>query len=246
MISIVIPAFNEEKYIGTILQSLVEQDFSEDKEVIVADADSNDRTREVAESFAPHFHRLVVVKGGMPAVGRNNGAKASSGDIIIFIDADLQIKNRHFLKNNVEHFRKYKLAAATTKLIPQSDKFIDHILVGFYNIILKPAVFIRPLGAMCIMASRDVFQKIGGYPEDVVMAEDHDFVLKCSKVGKYGILPVPIYMSVRRLDKEGRFGLAFKYLKASLLRVLKGPIKEFDYEFGYSEDNLKEEGWNNR
>jgi glycosyltransferase involved in cell wall biosynthesis len=232
MISIVIPAYNEERFIGTILESLAAQEIDEPMEVVVADANSKDGTRKVVESFRGRFANLKIVEGGMPGPGRNKGARASSGNPIVFLDADMELPDRNFLARNVGYFRMRGLAAATTKLSPQSDKWYDHLLVGSYNLLLRPAVFVRPLGSMCIVADREAFEKVGGYPEDVIMAEDHDFVLRCSKIGKYGILPVAAHFHIRRFDKEGRWGIAYMYLKATVKRVFHGPIKKFDYEFG--------------
>lgn len=232
MISIVVPAYNEEKFISTLLESLAAQEIDEPLEVVIADANSKDKTREVAKSFRDKFSKLTIVDGGLPAIGRNKGARASSGNPMVFLDADMEVPDRAFLARNVGYFRLHNFGAATTKLVPQSRNWLDKFMVGFYNMLLRPAVFIRPLGSMCIVATREVFEKVGGYPEDVIMAEDHDFVLKCSKVGKYGILPVPTHFHVRRFDKEGRWGLALMYLKATAMRVFRGPIKKFDYEFG--------------
>jgi len=236
MISIVIPAYNEESFIGTILESLAVQEIDEDIEVVVADAKSKDRTRAVAESFRSRFAKFMIVEGGLPAPGRNRGAEASTGNPIVFLDADMALPDRNFLARNISYFRLNNLGAATTKLVPQSRNIFDHIMVGFYNLLLWPAVFVRPLGSMCIVVTRETFEKVGGYPEDVIMAEDHDFVLRCAKVAKYRILPVPAYFNIRRIVKEGRLGLALVYSKATILRVFRGPIKKFDYEFGYAED----------
>lgn len=237
MISIVIPALNEEKYIASLLQSIAKQKVNEDIEIVVADAGSTDHTKEVAMEYSQTFKSVKVVPGGMPAVGRNNGAKASLGDPIFFIDADMVLLQTDFLKKSLDYFRGHNLAIATSFLKPNSQKLIDHVLVGLYNVILRGVKYIRPLGAMCIVASREAFQKSGGYPENVVMAEDHDFVKNCLKFGKYGILPTTAVFSVRRFNKEGRLGLAGKYLKASAHRVFYGPITKpiFDYEFKYSE-----------
>lgn len=232
MISIVIPAYNEEKFIGTLLESLATQEIDEPLEVVIADARSKDKTREVAANWRDKFSKLIIVDGGLPAIGRNKGARASSGDPIVFLDADMELPDRSFLARNVGYFRLRGLGAATTKLMPQSGKWVDRMMVGSYNLLLRPATLVRPLGSMCIVASREVFEKTGGYPEDVIMAEDHDFVLKCSKISKYGILPVATYFHVRRFDKEGRWGLALMYLKATAMRVFRGPIRKFDYEFG--------------
>ena len=233
MISVVIPTYNEAAFIGTLLESLARQEVGEPLEVIVADNRSRDMTCEIAERFRQRFTDLLIVDGGTPAIGRNRGAQASSGDPIFFIDADLELPDLEFLTRNVRYFRLHRLAAASVRLVPKSEKWFDHLLVELYNFLLWPAIFIRPLGSMCIVADRSVFARVGGYPEDVVMAEDHDFVLRCSKLGRYRILPGRAHFNVRRLDKEGRLSLVSKYLRASILRVFRGPITVFDYEFGY-------------
>ncbi len=196
---------------------------------------------EIVKKYQDIFPRISIVQGGAPAKGRNNGGRTSVGDPIFFIDADVIIPASNLLQIAVKYFRKNKLAVATAYLKPESQKWIDHFLVKTYNKILFLAKFIRPLGAMYIVVSREAFEKSGGYPEDVVMAEDHDFVLRCLKYGPYDILPLDVLFSVRRLEKEGRMGLLLKYLKAALYRIFVGPITKpiFKYEFGYSEDKDK-------
>lgn len=237
MISIIIPTFNEEKYIGKLLNSIARQNFNEEIEIIVADAGSTDRTKEIIDGYKSKFKEILIIKGGMPAVGRNNGAKASSGDPIFFVDADMIISDNDFLTKSVDYFRKHKLGIAPTYLKPVSRRFIDHILVFLYNLWLPISKYIRPSGSMCIVASREVFDKTNGYPEDVIMAEDHDFCYAASKVGKYGAIPFSILFSMRRYNKEGRFVVLWKYLLSVLHIIFLGPIKKeiFKYEFGSHE-----------
>ena len=85
--SVVIPTFNEEKYLPLLLKDLESQTFK-DFEVIVSDANSTDSTRSIAKNYG-----ATVCDGGLPSVGRNNGAKIAKGDILIFLDADVRIKN---------------------------------------------------------------------------------------------------------------------------------------------------------
>ncbi len=74
MISIIIPTLNEEKYLPKLLRSIKEQDFKEELEIIVADANSEDKTREIAKKFS-----CKIVEGGLPAKARNEGAKIAKG-----------------------------------------------------------------------------------------------------------------------------------------------------------------------
>ena len=77
--SIIIPTYNEEEYLPVLLESIKKQDF-DDYEVIVADANSTDRTREIAEEYG-----CIVVDGGLPGVGRNNGARVAKGEYLLFL-----------------------------------------------------------------------------------------------------------------------------------------------------------------
>jgi glycosyltransferase involved in cell wall biosynthesis len=83
MLSIVIPTFNEEKYLPGLLKTLQEQTFK-DYEIIVADNDSSDATRTIAVMAGAR-----VVGGGLPARGRNLGAEVARGEWLLFLDADV-------------------------------------------------------------------------------------------------------------------------------------------------------------
>lgn len=239
MISVIIPTYNEERTLGVLLDCLSKQDIAKELEIVVADAHSKDRTREVASSFSHFFANLIIVDGGMPGPGRNKGAKASNGDLLFFIDADMFIPERDFISKASKYFRDNNLGISTVYLKPISTKTIDKIMMGFYSMVLYLSKYFRALGAMCIVADRKVFEKVGGYPEDVIMNEDHDLMLKASKVGKYAVMPFSIYFPVRRFDKEGRLMLILKYMKATYYNLVYGPIRKpiFKYEFGYDEKN---------
>ncbi len=91
-VSIIIPAKNEEKYLPRLLESIKKQT-TQPYEIIVADAGSTDRTVEVAKKYG-----AKVIKGGIPQVGRNNGAKQAKTDIIVFLDADVILPDSNVLK----------------------------------------------------------------------------------------------------------------------------------------------------
>ena len=79
MLSIIIPTYNEEEVLPNLLRSIKEQDYK-DYEVVVADAKSTDKTREIAQKFD-----CRVVDGGLPGEGRNHGAEAAKGDRFLFL-----------------------------------------------------------------------------------------------------------------------------------------------------------------
>ena len=91
-LTIVIPAKNEVKLIPRLLTSLMNQDYSRmsSTSVLVADADSTDGTRDAVLFFRKHLN-VSVISGGVPSVGRNQGAAVASTPYVLFLDADIEL-----------------------------------------------------------------------------------------------------------------------------------------------------------
>ncbi|MCK4843967.1 MAG: glycosyltransferase family 2 protein, partial [Dehalococcoidia bacterium] len=86
-VSLVIPAYNEEKYLPLCLESIKKQDYTEQYEVIVVDNASTDNTARIALDWGA---KVVYESKRSPACARQKGAEAATGEIIAFIDADSQ------------------------------------------------------------------------------------------------------------------------------------------------------------
>ena len=94
-VSIVIPMYNSEKYIGECLDSILAQTFK-DYEVVIVDDCSTDKSCDVVKSYMPKFKgqsSLNLVhsdknSGGIPSIPRNLGIRLSSGEYILFVDSD--------------------------------------------------------------------------------------------------------------------------------------------------------------
>jgi len=234
MLSIIIPTFNEEQYLPFLLRSITAQS-SADYEIVVADNHSTDKTREIAEAAGAR-----IVDGGLPAAGRNAGADAAKGDILLFLDADVILPDPKFIEDTVAEFRKRKLGVATCKVDPLSDSKFDKYIHETFNYFMWVTSALHPHApGFCIFATKKVHDEIGGFDVEIKLAEDHDYAERAGKVGKYGILKshrIPV--SVRRLDKDGRFKTFIKYLAAEIHLRTKGPIKSdlFKYRFGYGKD----------
>jgi len=230
MLSIIIITKNEEKYLPKLLNSIKKQDFK-DYEIIVSDAGSTDKTVAIAEKFG-----CKVVKGGIPTVGRNNGAKHAKGDIFLFLDSDVIFPD-NFLKKNFTDFIDRGLGIATCFQKPISNRLFDKIyciVCDFILILLSP--FFPEAYGFCIFTRKDVFNKIKGFDTKVVMWDDHDYGVRASKVSKYGILKkVKIMVSVRRFEKFGRFRTIVQGIISGLYRLFFGEIKDdrFKYSFEY-------------
>ncbi len=234
LLTIVIPAKNEEKNLPKLLSSIRDQSF-EDYEVVVAEAGSTDKTRDIALSFG-----AKVVEGGMPGPGRNRGAAVARGKYVLFLDADVILASPKFLADNLKEMQKKGACVATVKVKPLSRNPVDKALHELYNAFALATEKIRPHApGFCIFVKKHVHDEIGGFDESVVFAEDHDYVQRAEKAGyRFRILRShPIAVSVRRLEKDGRLSIAMKYVMGELHMVVKGPYKEMPYEYDMGGDD---------
>lgn len=230
MLSIVIPTLNEEKNLVRLLRSLKKQTFK-DFEVVVADAGSKDDTVKIALN-----NGAQVVKGGLPGVGRNAGAEVAKGELIFFFDADV-VLTPTFLERTLKQFKEKNLDVASCLVSPISEKRIDKFMHEVINVFFKATErFLPHAPGFCILIKKSLHEKIGGFDESVILAEDHDYVKRASKVGKFRFLTNPkINVSVRRLDRDGRFNITVKYIMAEAYILFIGEIRNniFDYKFAH-------------
>ncbi len=234
MLSIIIPTYNEEEYLPRLLASIRSQRF-DGYEIVVADAASTDRTREIAAKFGAR-----VVKGGMPGPGRNRGAAAAKGDVFLFLDADVVLPNVEWLGRKMAQFSRRELDAATCLVKPMSGKLIDHVSHNVFNAHMMATQFMRAHApGFCIFALKALHERIGGFDESIKLGEDHDYVERARQVGTFRVLHGSrIRVSVRRFERDGRFSIFGKYLLAELHLWTRGQIRNdrFEYTFGYTKD----------
>lgn len=232
MLSIIIPALNEEEYLPKLLDSVKKQKFS-DYEIILADAGSKDRTLEIAKKY-----NCKITSGGLPAKGRNEGAKIAQGDILLFLDADA-ILPKNFLEKAINIFEQKKLGIAGFPVMPPDGKMIDKFFYNFLNVFSFLTQKFMPYTACAILAKKSVHNAIGGFDERVILLEDYLYGKSASKISKYRFMrELPFYTSARRFKKEGRFKVYSKYILAQLHMLFFGPVKSdvFDYKFNHYKD----------
>lgn len=229
-ISIIIPTFNEERYLPRLLTSIQNQT-QPPKEVIVADAYSVDTTRKIARSFG-----CKLIDGGLPATGRNNGAKKATQSILLFLDADVVLP-RSFLEETIKEMGRRKLDITTCFVTPRSPVKLDHYLHRFANHYVRLTQKLYPhIPGFCIFVKKEIHDKIAGFDESVILAEDHDYVKRAKKVGKFSYLKCyKIPVSVRRWAEDGRIRVALKYIAIELHLIFLGSkIRRniINYKFG--------------
>jgi len=228
-LSVIIPTLNEATNLPGLLDALSGQTRPPD-EIVVADAGSVDGTAELAQQRGAR-----VVRGGMPAVGRNAGARAAAGDVFLFFDADV-LPPTDFIERALDEFTREGYAVATCPSATLDGDPADEIIIQAANLYLQVVQPISPHApGYCILARREVHQAIGGFDESLKMSEDHDYVRRASQYGAFGVLTgARIPVSMRRLDKEGLPQLALKYLWCEMYALAGKPVRSmpFEYEFG--------------
>ena len=206
--------------------------------VVVADAGSTDATRELAAEAG-----AVVVEGGKPAVGRNAGAAVATTELLLFLDADDQ-PGPDWIELSLAEFEERGLCAAAGQVEPLERDAANLFACEVVNLYLQLMQYVVPHApGFCILVRRDVHERIGGFDETVVLAEDHDYVQRAAQVGKFRILrSAPMPTSMRRIEKEGLVSLSFKYLYSELYVVTGRPVKEipFEYEFAAFDTEKRE------
>lgn len=189
LVSIIVPAFNEEKVIQETVRSLVELTYW-NKEIIIVDDGSNDNTYKLAKEAGEGYNVKVLSKvNGGKWSALNKGVQEAQGDIIVCIDADTRL-DRDAIQFLVRHFSDKRVAAVAgnvkvgnrdkilTKL--QALEYVTSINVqrrgeGYLN---KITVIPGPLGAF----RKNVLKEVGLYSPDT-FAEDADLTLSILKAG---------------------------------------------------------------
>lgn len=239
-ISIIIPTLNEEKYIWKLLQSIQEQEYSYNLEVIIIDGRSEDNTKKIIGNFKKISFDLRIFDSEKRSVTyqRNLWVKKASYENILYLDADI-ILPKNFLNNFKDKL--WNTDANTLVLVahlPPHFNLLDYIwLFCMYTFVLW-VKYIRPIcSGSFMLISKKIHNSIWGFDEKIIVWSDMEYGLRAMKKGaKYKFFFSPyVYANPRRLRKEWRIWLIYKWFRWYMYMVRKGPIykenKMFEYEF---------------
>ncbi|OQA93648.1 MAG: Peptidoglycan-N-acetylglucosamine deacetylase [Microgenomates group bacterium ADurb.Bin219] len=230
-ISIVIPAYNEEDYLGYCLESLANQDFpKKDYEIIVVDNASTDSTVKIAKNFKA---RIVKEPKKGVVFARQKGTLSAKGKIIVSFDADSEAP-RDWLKRIFRHFQKDPRIIAVGGFYFQPGirltSKIYHEMFLSSSISLSASLLGYPylISASNFAFKKAAFIKAGGYPLNAGRTADQSsFIRRLKKVGKIIFDPkLTIRTSARRT--KGRLlasivkdGLTYTFLDPAFYKLTK-------------------------
>lgn len=234
-LSVVVPTLNEEVCLPVLLEDLVNQT-DKNFEVLIIDAESTDNTQKKALSFAPQLNiRFISAKMGNISAQKNDGAKKSSGEYVVFLDADFRVPSTFISKIN-RFISSHKKLVLMPRLLPDDNSVIVKVLFHFGNFLIFCSQYTRKpfSSAGCLIFNKSFFKQLGGFDETLYNAEDHEIIQRANNMGvRTVVLPgVEVISSLRRIRTDGWLKSFFKLLYATLHILFKGKIKKkiFDYE----------------
>lgn len=213
-ISLIIPAYNEEKYLEECLKkALINSE--EIFEIIVVNNASTDQTSEIAKSFSNVKVVEAPEKGLTKA--RQKGLTEAEGEIIAYNDADTKMPTGWVQKVNKYFAEDPNVVCVSGPYIYYDQSFIGKIFTWIYWLLLAyPSYFL--IGYMAVggnfAVKKSAVAKIGGFDEKIAFyGEDTDIARRLAKIGKVKfILSLYMYTSARRLKNEGIVKTAVKYI----------------------------------
>ena len=203
-ISIIIPTYNESENLPLLLSDL--SIITGKVEVIIADCNSEDKTRDIACIYGAKIYKSKKKNRGLQL---NIGARNAKGEWFVFIHADSRL-NEKFLKHiksivkgdkNLIYFLKFKI---------DNKKIIYRFLEILVN--LRSYLFKDPYGDQGLIIHRKAYLKNKGYRK-IPLMEDIDFIKRLGNKKNLRMLNIPIYTSSRKWEKNNIIYQAFKNWK---------------------------------
>jgi glycosyltransferase involved in cell wall biosynthesis len=203
-VSVIVPTWNEEKYLEKCLKSLRRQSLTDPFEVIVVDGGSSDRTLEIAHKFA---EEVLVAPERPVGAARNIGAALAKGSMLAFIDADTAA-SENWLEETVKTFNTHPEAVCVTgPTLPYEGSRLDELMyevaTGWAQRISFRLGFPHVAGFNCAYR-KDAFWRAGGFDANRELSEDVVLSLKIRRHGKILFNDEMVaYTSLRRTKHFG-------------------------------------------
>ena len=217
-LTIIIPARNESQSLPKLLLSLSRQDYPHlrDTKVFVADAASTDCTAAIAELIAMRLDlQLEVIPGGLPAVGRNAGARRATTRYILFLDADVELADPTLLRRAMETMQRRFLHCLTTNIACIEGCTADRLMFSMNNCVQRASRWVAPFATGMFMLFETLeFNRLGGFDERALYAEDY-LLTKQVSTRFFAVIPGSVQTSNRRFEKMGHSKVAWMFVKTA-------------------------------
>jgi rSAM/selenodomain-associated transferase 2 len=218
MISIIIPTYNEADQIQQTIIKTLASNGGHQIEIIVADGGSTDETVSIA--LRCNATTFVSDKKGR-AAQMNRGAAIAKGEVLYFLHAD-SIPPKNFTSSILNAVNNNFSSGCFTSSFDHSHWFLK--ANAFFT---RFNVNAFRFGDQSLFVTKDVFQKSGGFREDLLMMEDQEIIHRLKIYGKFKVLDGVIITSARKYVDNGVFRMQAIFYRIWVL-----------YYLGYSQEKL--------
>ncbi|WP_461862921.1 glycosyltransferase family 2 protein [Thermococcus sp.] len=237
-VSVIIPAYNEEKYIAKCLEEWTNQDYPKDRyEILVFDGMSTDKTAEIVKEFEKEYPGLIryfMNPKRRQVYAFNMGIRKAKGEFFIIFGAHAY-PERDFLRKSVETFLEIKknepkLAGVGGMIIKLYENRLAKLVALIYSSHLSGASSFwyekKPHFAKTVafaLYDINIAKEIGGFDEDMLTGNDFEFNLRMNKKG-YKLFFNPEIRSYyfARSSWRGFFKQTFNYGIVKAMAIRKG------------------------
>lgn len=237
LISVVIPAYNAEKYIHNAINSVLNQSYP-NIEIIVVNDGSQDHTESTVTQYTNSKIRIISQSNGGMSNARNTGVRAATGEFIAFLDADdywmpekIQ-KQFRLLQQNPD----LGFCSTQTRVETPEGEFVNEWLCPSIQVSTLHTIFERNAAiagsASSVLARMDLQNKVGFFDETLKGLEDTDMWMRYSAISGYCCIPETLTVILKRHDSVSRnlhnmFISAIRMYKKNRLLLDKSSQKQF-------------------
>ena len=212
MISVIVPVHNGMPWLEEQLRALTDQQCTEPWEVIVADNNSTDESRSLAQEWARRYHVIRLIDASKvrgPGATRNAGVEEANGELLAFCDAD-DVVQPGWLTAHVSALAEADISAGVFDFwslngltAPSPPSYAPPPAIGLYG-------FLPAAGSGNVALRRRAFEDVGGFAEDLMTGEDVDLSWRAQLAGHRYVLTTDAVIA--RRDQRGFRAVLGRYI----------------------------------
>jgi glycosyltransferase involved in cell wall biosynthesis len=165
--------------------------------------------------FRKHLN-VSVIPGGVPSVGRNQGAAVASTPYVLFLDADIELADRSLIRRCMDRAKAKQLHCVTTNIICRDGSWIDRLFYTVNDAFQYASYLHRPFATgMFMLWDRQKFWELGGFHERILFAEDYRLSQQVDRK-RFGIVHGGVYTTNRRFKRMGHLRVGWLFLKTAM------------------------------
>jgi glycosyltransferase involved in cell wall biosynthesis len=220
-LTIVIPCYNEDKYIKKTLDSIHKQVLIDGTRVIIADNHSTDRTRAIINNMSMMYSdrlKIEMIDGGKVGEARNLGSDLVNTEYVLFVDADIQFFNSITIHDCIEEMILEDLDLMTCRIKSTSKNWKSKLAFVCFNSVNNIISKFSPFAVGTFFLTKtDKFRELGKFNEEYQHSEDYGLSRKYNSK-KFKISEHYVGQDDRRFKKMGYLGMIKLIIKSFLNR----------------------------